>query len=68
MFSNVNLNNFNRFIISLIIFASEGKFLISYQNLVKSKYTFKNVNSIFSVLNSKKGIELIIDRNLKKRM
>jgi len=66
MFSNVNLNNFNRFIISLIIVASVGKFLITYENLDKNKYTFKNVNSIFSVLNTKKEIKLIIDRNLKK--
>ena len=63
---HIKFSNLNRFLIISIIIISTVKFLDTYKNLDKNKYSDKNIHSFFSILNSKKEIQSVIDNNFKK--
>jgi hypothetical protein len=63
---HIKFSNLSRFLIISIIIISTVKFLDTYKNLDKNKYGNKNINSFFSILNSKKEIQLVINNNVKK--
>jgi len=63
---HIKFSNLSRFLIISIIIISTVKFLDTYKNLDKNKYSYKNINSFFSILNSKKEIQSVIDNNVKK--
>lgn len=63
---HIKFLNLSRFLIISIIIISTVKFLDTYKNLDRNKYSYKNINSFFSVLNSKKEIQSVIDNNFKK--
>ena len=63
---HIKFSNLNRFLIISIIIISAVKFLDTYKNLDKNKYSDKNIHSFFSILNSKKEIQSVIDNNFKK--
>ena len=62
---HINLNNLNRFLIISIVLISTVKFLDTYKNLNKSKYSDKNINSFVSILKAKKEIRTLLDINFK---
>ena len=63
---HIKFSKLSRFLIISIIIISTVKFLDTYKNLDKNKYSYKNINSFFSILNSKKEIQSVIDSNVKK--
>jgi hypothetical protein len=63
---HIDLSYLSRFLIISLIIISVGKFLYAYDNLDKSKYSYKYIHSIFSILNTKKEIKSVIDSNFNK--
>ena len=56
----------SRFLIISLIIISSGRFLYKYKNLDISKYSDKNIGSIFSIYNTKEKIQSVIDNNFKE--
>ena len=62
----IKLSNLNRFIIISLLIISSLKYLTIHKNLDKSKYSYKNIQSIFSIMNTKKEIQSVIDKNFER--